>query len=400
MRKVLVNAAVSLVAICIFLAGAEVLLRSYPSLIGIEVLERFHENLRKPIAADRGYVLAENRRKITSAERGDGGPPFWINHPDRLYRDLADPVDVASGAVLEHKSDGAGFCNPALQSGRTAVDVVMIGDSFTDCTLVAAEDTFSARLELQTGLTTYNLGVRGIGPYEQLVLLRKFGLTLAPRVVVFNIYEGNDLRDILRYHDFLLDNTSRQPRKRLGGPFAVSYALAYLKSSIELTVKRLKKGGINFRYTVEADGSRVPVNVANSDIDEVRNARRLNKGEVSPDLFEPPLTDFVALAAEHGFVPVVTLLPSAHTGYLNSVEFADAAIAGEVAASSQALRTWMSENSQRIGYHFIDVVPAFHEQVASGPLAFYPANIHFTRRGHEIAAAALGAELQKILAAQ
>ena len=90
-----------------------------------------------------------------------------------------------------------------------------------------------------------------------------------------NIYEGNDLRDILRYHKFVSTGIDRKSRKRLGGVFAVSYALAYLKSSVEVMVKRLtKREKINFRYTVEVDGVKTPMNVTNSDTDEVKHARR------------------------------------------------------------------------------------------------------------------------------
>jgi hypothetical protein len=277
----------------------------------------------------------------------------------------------------------------------------MIGDSFTAGTLVATRYTFTAQLEEQTSLTAYNLGVGGIGPYEELVLLRKFGLALNPRIVVMNIYEGNDLRDILRYHDFVSTGTDRSTRKRLGGVFAVSYALAYMKSGVELMVKRFKKRNkINFRYTVEVADVRTAMNVTNSDIDEVKHARRIENGDISLDLFGEPLEAFVDLAAEHGFIPVVTLLPSAHTGYIGSVRFEDASIGREVTGSSRAQRAWLAENAERIGYRFIDLVPTFQERVKSGPVAFFPANVHFTKYGHSIVAGTLGPEIRKLLAAQ
>ena len=51
------------------------------------------------------------------------------------------------------------------------------------------------------GATTYNLGVPGVGPYEYLEILRRFGLALEPRIVLLNIYEGNDLRDAVRFDE-------------------------------------------------------------------------------------------------------------------------------------------------------------------------------------------------------
>jgi len=401
MRNLLSNVAVLLAAVLLSLGGAEAFLRSFPSLISIDILERFHQDLRTPIAAKLGYATSKDRRLVTSKERSDAGPPFYIYHPGRRYVAMADPVDVATGGVVARQMDDAGFLNPARGSDRSGADVIMIGDSFTAGTLVAPKDTFAAQLEKQTSLMTYNLGVGGIGPYEELELLRKFGLVLKPSIVVMNIYEGNDLRDILRYHDFVSNGIDRSSRKRLGGVFAMSYALAYLKSGVELVFKRFKKRKkIDFRYTVDVEGIRTAMNVTNSDIDEVKHARRIENGDISLDLFVEPLEAFVDLAAEHGFIPVVTLLPSAHTGYINSVRFEDALVGREVAGFSQAQRTWLAENAERIGYRFIDVVPTFQEQVKSGPVAFFPANVHFTQVGHSIVARALGTELRKLLVAQ
>lgn len=397
----LANAAIFLVAVLVSLGGAEAFLRSFPSLISIDILVRFHEDLRTPIAAKLGFATYEDRQLVTSEWRGDGGPPFYIYLEGRNYVGRADPVDVATGGVVERQMDDAGFCNPAVGTGRATIDVVMIGDSMTYCTLVDPKDTFTAQIEEQTGLMTYNLGVGGIGPYEELVLLRKFGLSLKPRIVVLNIYEGNDVRDILRYLNFVLHGVDRTSRKRLGGAFAVSYALAYLKSGIEVAFKRfVKPEKINFRYSVEIEGVRTPMNVTNNDTDEVKHARQFESGETSLDLFAEPLEAFVILAAKQNFIPVVTLMPSVYTSYIESVRFEDEAVGRDVAAFSRAQRAWLAENAERIGYRFIDVFPTFVEQVKSRPLAFFPANIHFTREGHAIVAAALGPELKKLLSEQ
>ncbi len=142
------------------------------------------------------------------------------------------------------------------------------------------------------------------------------------------------------------------------------------------------------------------MNVTNNDTDEVKHARQIESGEISPNLFAEPLEAFVILAAKQNFIPVVTLLPSAYTSYIESVRFEDEVVGRDVAAFSRAQRAWLAENAERIGYRFIDVVPAFVEQVKSRPIAFFPANIHFTSEGHAIVAAALGPELKKLLSEQ
>jgi hypothetical protein len=142
------------------------------------------------------------------------------------------------------------------------------------------------------------------------------------------------------------------------------------------------------------------MNVTNSDKDEVKSARRVARGEVKLDVFAAPLEAFVGLAAEREFIPVVTLHPSAHTGYFDTVRFEDADIGREMAAFSAAQRAWFAENAERIGYRFVDVVPAFMEKVSTRPVAFFPANVHFTKHGHAIAAEALGPALRKLAAGE
>ncbi len=400
-RVLMINLVVVLVAILVSLGGAEALLRVYPSLISIRFLSRFHEDLQTPIAASLEFATRRERRLITSEERTDRGPPFYIYHPDRRYRRAIDEADIEVGAVVELQSDSIGFCNPIDKADRATVDVVMVGDSFTICTFVSTADIFTARIENLTGLSIYNLGIGGIALYEYLELLKKFGLAMKPKVVVMNIYEGNDLRDVIKYFDFIENGGNKKIKTRLGGPFAVSYALAYLKAGVELTFKRIKKqDSINFRYSVEVQGTRTPMNVTNSDNDEVKLARRIESGEISFDLFSAPLKEFVALSVEHGFIPVVTRLPSAHTAYRASVRFEDEAVGRAVTGYSQAQGDWLAENANRIGYRFVDTVPAFLVQVKSRPIAFFPANVHFTKDGHSIVADMLSPILQEVVGAR
>ncbi|HTE17573.1 MAG TPA: SGNH/GDSL hydrolase family protein, partial [Armatimonadota bacterium] len=45
------------------------------------------------------------------------------------------------------------------------------------------------------GATAVNLGVGGYGPQQELLLLEKYGLAYGPKTVVWEFFEGNDLRD-------------------------------------------------------------------------------------------------------------------------------------------------------------------------------------------------------------
>ena len=71
-------------------------------------------------------------------------------------------------------------------------------------------------LESALQAPAYNLSVAGIGPYEYVELLRRYGLPLGPRVVVMNIYEGNDLRDVLKFVRHRENPKKRKRRRRSG----------------------------------------------------------------------------------------------------------------------------------------------------------------------------------------
>ncbi|MGI9415485.1 MAG: hypothetical protein ACR2PM_17550, partial [Hyphomicrobiales bacterium] len=234
MRQFAIRLVVFAITIAVMLGVAEGVLRLVPSLIDVAVLERFAPSLRSQIARRVGLPVRADRLCIPSGERHDRGPDLCINRPNVKYPVRADPKDLARGAVEILPLDGKGFCNLPGHAARAKADIVMLGDSFTWCTAVGAEAAFTTLVEASLQAPAYNLGVAGIGPYEYLELLRRFGLPLGPKVVVMNIYEGNDLRDVLKY----VKHRAKPGKSKIrgdSGPFAVSYALAFLKGAIEVT---------------------------------------------------------------------------------------------------------------------------------------------------------------------
>lgn len=132
----------------------------------------------------------------------DGNVGFLI--ADRLTH----PISSAPGGVtavmcdewpggIEYLADRFGFNNPDSVWSATNVDVVLLGDSYTQGLCVPAPDQIATRLSAQQG-TILNLGVRGTGPLQQLAILREYGSTMTPPVVVWLFYEGNDLYDLSR----------------------------------------------------------------------------------------------------------------------------------------------------------------------------------------------------------
>ena len=372
-----------LFALCV----TEVVLRIFPSLISVPVLEHFNSGLRRSVADKLNLSTKSSRRIIPSSERHDGGPDFYIFEPNRTLIVPVDPNDAQRGGIETVHVDSWGFCNPASAASRAKVDVLILGDSFTFCTAVRPEDTSSAQLEIATGLSTYNLGIPGIGPFEYVELLRMFGLSKNPKFVVMNIYEGNDIRDADRFNDYVVHGRQSMDADSMAGPFAWSYALAFIKAAIEQQVREWRRStGLDFRYTVGTPAGNMPMNIANQDRDEVNYSSRLVSGQISPTVIEPALNTFIELAKVHDFVPLVSFIPSAHTAYAKSVSFNDEEVGRVVKAGSVIQREWLRNFAFKNGITFIDLASVFQEAREMLPISHFPVIVHLTPEGHRLVA--------------
>ena len=74
--------------------------------------------------------------------------------------------------------------------------VLLLGDSLTFGTGVEDSETFAAQLaRLAPAIEPLNLGVSGYGTDQELLLLEREGLPMAPAVVVVDVCVGNDILD-------------------------------------------------------------------------------------------------------------------------------------------------------------------------------------------------------------
>lgn len=399
MKRQLANAASVAAAVLLVVAVLEILLRLWPGAISQAVLMNFDRRLQPEIAARLDLPLKQARHCIAPHERSDGGPELCLFVPHMQYRQPVDAPDLAEGAQAALPHDARGFCNPPEKAERPRAAIVSVGDSFTWCTIVPPAATFTARLETLVGEATYNLGVPSIGPYEYVEILRRFGLALEPRLVLFNIYEGNDLRDAVRFADQLArpaaadDDHSDGDGVTDGNPLKAllrrSYALNFIGGSIEHLVEQWDPERIDFRYQIRTRDGDILMNAGQGDHDEVEYARRLRRGEISITLWDQALEDFAMLAQAHDFIPVVTYIPAAYTANAATVVFMDPSIGPDLAAMSRAQRAYLREQCEAHGLTFIDLTEPIQAALASSALAYFPYNRHFTPAGHQIVADAL-----------
>lgn len=399
MRRLLLGITAIVIPLILVLAVAEVALRIQPSLIGVALLDRFPTNLKSEIASRLGLPTGADFRLVPSAERFDKGPDLFLPKPNSQSMLPPEVADAALGAIDRRESDERGFCNPPGKLSGGSADLVVIGGSVPSCVGVDANGLFATLLGPTSGLRTYDMTVGGVGPYEYVEVLRRFGMALKPRIVVMAFSEANDLRDCKRYEDHLAGKKYTHRLKReWSWPFNMSYALSFLKSGGEFAVRTVKRGlGEDFTYTVEVLGKRRPMNIRNGDKDELEAAKAFAQGLLSVSICEPALSAFAQLGKENGFLPVVMATPAAHTVYRRSVLFKNPEFGPLLGTFDDSQRDWLAKNAARIGYRYIDIVEELQIRAASSPLLYFPSNAHLTVDGHKLLAEIIGPKLKQIL---
>jgi lysophospholipase L1-like esterase len=393
----------ALASAALFVALLEVLLRAFPSAIPLALLAEFNPSVRSVIAKRRSLQRAADTVQLP---RSDGGPleSMWLYRGDI---DVTQAFDEP-GIVKTMHMDRRGFCNPNIDAYEAErIDVAALGDSFTWCTNVEPRDAWPSVLERRTGLRTYNFGVPARGLYEYLQILEQFGLAKSPRWVILAVYEGNDLRDAVRYHQakgspvreegecaFGVAWLCRAQRALLFG-FAGehSYVVNLLCAAALQGVHAWKRSDIDFQYEVAlSDGSKARFNTRNGDLNEVTFATQLRDGSVGLWVFDDALRRFVELSREHGFVPIVIYIPSAYTGYSDLVRFDNPELEGAMRTYSTAQRRYFAEQARRLGYQYRDITPALRHAAhdPQTPMLYFRSNVHLTRQGHAVVAEEVG----------
>ncbi len=89
-----------------------------------------------------------------------------------------------------------------VNSSGPPFGAVVIGDSFVEFSEDDL-DTFSERLKVESGLSTFNLGRSWYGPNQYLKLFKRYAVPLRPRYAILCFYAGNDIGDIEVYRLWL-----------------------------------------------------------------------------------------------------------------------------------------------------------------------------------------------------
>ncbi len=274
------------------------------------------------------------------------------------------------------KYDQHGFRN---QVDLKSSDTVVIGDSFVEGLTVRNEQLMTSILAQLRGKVVANLGQSAYGPLEELVVLKRYGLPLRPRTVVWMFFEGNDLQDVMGYRQAMRDTPSFW-RAFVARSFTRS-ALYEVKYLISPPAKRPGKQRSALLQTPNGQQASVYF---------IYPSKPLTKEDLTAlDDTADTLADAYRLLAAQGSRLVFVFVPSKFRVLRPFCSFPPESECGNWVPNnmSERLENAAASISPDIGY--LDLTPRLLDAVKEGILPYYPDDEHWSPEGHRIAADAI-----------
>jgi hypothetical protein len=267
------------------------------------------------------------------------------------------------------KCDRYGFRN---QTDLKSADIIVIGDSFVEGVTVPQSELTTSLLAHLTGQTVANLGQGNWGPQQELVVLKRYGLSLRPRTVVWMFSEGSDLKDVVHY-----DHDMHQPP---------SFWHAYLQRSfLHIELARLRTPptppGVRRAGLLQLSNDK-PVTMYFMNLSQPLTDQELGAIDETARIVKEAYNLSVAQGARLIFVFAPEKFRVFHEfcRYPEESECRNWSVNDMPERIEKAVRAI----SPDIGY--VDLTPSLVDAVKSGAIPYYPDDDHWAPDGHKVAA--------------
>lgn len=337
-----------------------------------------------------GTALSLTGRRFDSELLWRHDPHYQFEAPyqGNIGRALCMPPDPSRTVVIRY--DRNGFRN--AQNLETA-EVVVIGDSYVEGYLMSDEHLLTTHLSKLQGMSVANLGHSGYGPQQELAVLRRFGLPLKPKTVVWAFFEGNDFSDAEKYW------TPGSTTPRLGiapwQDFWQDFWFRSLTRNVSALLLRSQQPCTPDQSLTEfraefLDAARRTTTVffASTEVGPV-STRALHKAVA-------PMIQAAQLCHEQGIRFLVAFVPEKFRVYhdLHNVSLAATAVRQwHVSDLPTHLQRLLEEADPHIEY--VDLTPALKAASRAGIPTYLADDTHWTAEGNRVAADTIHRALQK-----
>jgi hypothetical protein len=306
-----------------------------------------------------------------------------------ILHDDADPYATRVAFVTDHQ----GFRN---SKDLERADLIFIGDSFTEAGNIPEDDTFVQKTAAALGRSVRNLGRAGYTGPTELLVLRKYGLTCRPRMVVWQLTESNDLIEAAVYQDWV--QAGRPPYQRLlpqRQPRSSSSWQVYsptwrlfscLREPRPWPLRGTFKDGTGRVHEIRI--LELPAQ-AHSPVDHPgwpMLADSLREGAQLLRAEKIPLLVLHIPMKPRGLGPRLELQPelAAEVGRYPDIP------------EPMTLAFHLQKLCDELGIPFVDATPLLRRAAAAGELVYQPFDTHLSVEGHRVVTAALVEQLRKL----
>ena len=286
-------------------------------------------------------------------------------------RHIIPPADM----TLYHwdvKCDHNGFRNDRdLQSA----DVALIGDSFVEGLTVSYPELTSSLLARLRGEVVANLGQSAYGPQQELIVLKRYGLPLRPRTVIWMFSEGTDLDDVVNYDRLMHDPPDF---------WHAFLARSFTKIMYYRLFHGSKYAGITRAGVFQAADGKI-LNLYFS-----TNAHPLSKQNLAAmDETAYILAEANRLSATQGARLIVVFVPEKFRVFQPFCKFPPQSECRNWAPNDLPERLGTAVRSISSEIEYLDLTPSLVEAAKKGEVPYYPDDDHWSPEGHRIAAEAI-----------
>ena len=314
---------------------------------------------------------------------------LWIRRPHQRFvgeasGDLVDWLGISTDRKypFDLRYDSHGFRN---DHEIIEAPVVVIGDSIVEWGFIPTEELVSNRLGRRFQVEVANLGQPAYGPQQELIVLRRYGLSLRPKIVLWFFFEGNDLLDVRRYESFRRnwDATTKELHSFKRRSFIMN-ALPVFEGAASALQHRddgaeaRRRSCIFLKSQTEAERTiyfayeGVPLS---------------GKDEASLDTAQKVFLKAHKLSTDAGIKFLFIYIPTKFRVYQDFCKFPEDGYGKKWQLNNlpSRLETWHKNQ----GISYLDLTGALKAAAAHGELVYFSDDGHLNARGHEVAADAI-----------